>query len=114
MKLGKYGLRSYKMDLKQQIEEQKQALLRIASQEHKKKIESISAKDIEEDIKLNELWYQALLYKKETGIINKSERATLHRIMNKIKKENSSLIDEEYLKKEKRKIYMRLYNKSHR
>ena len=102
------------MDLKQQIEEQKQALLRMASQGHKKKVEPISEKDIEEDIKLDEIWYQALLYKRETGIINKSERATLHRMMNKIKKENSSIIDEKLLKKEKRKIYMRLYNKSHR
>lgn len=102
------------MDLKKQVEEQKQALLRLNSQGQKKKKESISAKDIEEDIKLNELWYQALLYKKETGIINKSERATLKRMMNKIKKENSSIIDEKLLKKEKRKIYMRLYNKSHR
>ena len=101
------------MDLKQQVEEQKKALLKIASQVHKRKTELISAEDIEEDIKLNELWYQALLYKKETGIISKSERATLYRMMQKRNKDND-ILNEDLIKKEKRKIYMRLYNKSHR
>lgn len=101
------------MDLKKQVEEQKQALLRIASQGQKKKTKTISVKDIEEDIKLDELWYQALLYKKETGIISKSERAVLYRMIQKRNKDND-IASENLIKKEKRKIYMRLYNKSHR